>query len=84
MQGVWYQMPSGLSRLPSKKALKDQAKAHPETITLEATSVFGNEPDGPAMYMAVGESASVVGPDPYTKRSWYATITRTTDGLKVS
>ncbi len=84
MQGVWYQKPSGLSRLPTKKALKDQAKAHPETIVLEATSVFGNEYDGLADHAPDGSSHTVVGPDPYTDRKWYATIEVRGGKLKVS
>jgi hypothetical protein len=85
MQGVFYRRPSGaLDRLPTKKSLKDQATAHPETIVLEATSVFGNEYGGDALEMPEGVDVTIVGPDPHTKRSWYATISRSGLRLTVS
>lgn len=73
MQGVWYQAPGGLNRLRYKKDLVAQAEAHPETIVLEATSVFGNEYEGPAVQAPTGTYV-VVGPDPYRARNWYASI----------
>ena len=47
-------------------------------VWLEATSVFGNEYDGELGSAPAGEYY-VVGPDPYTARNWYATITITED-----
>ena len=49
----------------------------PYSVVLEATSVFGNEFDG-SLAKAMKEMNYgpfyVVGPDPYNKRNWYATI----------
>lgn len=56
-------------------------------ITLEATSVFGDEYDG-SLAFALREDPpqhgpfNVVGPDPRTARKWYATITYDTASNK--
>jgi hypothetical protein len=52
-------------------------------VSLEATSLFGNEYDGPLCNAPDG-SYHVVGPDPYTKRSWYATITVNGESVRVA
>jgi len=61
-------------RFPSKKALRE-AVAAGSWVALEATSMFGNEYDG-ALEDAPEDTYTVVGPDPYTNRKWYATITK--------
>jgi hypothetical protein len=66
-QGIWNE--SG-ERFASKKALKEAIG----TAWLEATSIFGNEYDGPVSSAPVGDYF-VVGPDPYKSRKWYARIT---------
>lgn len=65
MQGIF-------PRFRHKKALKEAVKAN-EPVRLEATSLFGNEYDG-SLYKAPAGRYFVVGPDPFTKRSWYASI----------
>lgn len=61
-------------RCKTKKALKEEIAKHgPHRVVLEATSAFGDEFDG-QLGEAPNGTYSVVGPDPYTKRSWYATI----------
>lgn len=50
---------------PTKKALKE---AIGKSLNYVETSFFGPE------FKADGTFA-VVGPDPYTKRTWYATVT---------
>ena len=62
------------NRPKTKKAIKDAIAADPATVDIESTSMFGgysgsvaNAPDG---------SYPFVGPDPYTKRSFYGTITK--------
>lgn len=85
MQGVFYQMPSGLVRIQTKKDLKVAARDHPEKIKLEQTSIFGDDEfDGWAETMPANKPVYVVGPDPYTDRKWYATIERKGTKLKVS
>jgi hypothetical protein len=71
-QGIWTE--NG-DRFPSKKAMKDAVT----TASLEATSIFGNEYDGPITFAPAGDYF-VVGPDPYTSRKWYAHINVKSDG----
>jgi hypothetical protein len=61
-------------RPKSKAELKKTALERSNTISIEATSMFGNEFSGPAMDLAEGQKIVFVGPDPYTKRSFYGTI----------
>lgn len=78
MQGVFV----GHQRCPTKKHLKEVAESQPEHVQLEATSVFGNEYDG---YLddAPDGTYTVVGPDPYTSRKWYANINKRGDTITV-
>lgn len=65
-------------RPASKKALRE-AIAAGVPVWFDGTDAFtpGNyAPDD----IPVGVKLSVVGPDPYTKRSWYATVTRDASG----
>lgn len=58
----------------SKKALKESAVG--QAPRFEETSLFGAEYKGDGSY-------AVVGPDPYTKRTWYATVV-VKDGIVTS
>ena len=69
MQGVFVDG----RRAPTKKALKEAIASDPSRVSLEATSVFGNEYDGRLDEAPDGEF-SIVGPDPYRQRNWYGTI----------
>lgn len=68
MQGIWVDG----NRPRTKKALKD-ALASDGAVSLEATSLFGNEYDGPIESAPDGKYY-VVGPDPVRARTWYAEI----------
>lgn len=69
---------------PSKKAIKDAIKQASGSIpslldfraNVQETSFFGNEAVIP------GEN-TVVGPDAYTNRKWYATLTVDAGGIVV-
>lgn len=50
---------------PTKKALKESIG---EVFSPIETSMFGNE------YKGVDGKYVVVGPDPYTKRNWFAEV----------
>lgn len=65
-------------RYPTKKALKEAAKAG-VPFTLQSTSMFGGY-NGPVTELPVGITFNVVGPDPYSKRDWFASVRRTADG----
>jgi len=71
MQGIYV----NFARPKSKKAIKEAVAISPESVHLEATSIFGNEYSGPVSQAPDG-SYSFVGPDPHTKRSFYGTITK--------
>lgn len=71
MQGIFvnYQRPT------SKKQVREMvANGNAASVRLEATSLHGNEYDGPVADAPDG-TYYFVGPDPYTKRSFYGSIT---------
>ncbi len=78
MQGIFIQG----NRPRSKKAVKE-AIAAGHQVNIEATSVFGNEYDGPVEDAPDG-TYTFVGPDPYTARKFYGTITKRNGTVKVS
>ena len=76
MQGIYI----NYNRPKSKKEVIAAVKANPKTVSLEATSLFGSEYNGPITEMPVNKMVFVVGPDPYTARNFYLNITRKEDG----
>jgi hypothetical protein len=44
-------------------------------VRIEATSYHGGEYDGPVSELPAGVKVYFVGPDPYTSRRFYGTIT---------
>lgn len=79
MQGIFI----NYNRPKSKKAVKEACAENPASVRIEATSMFGNEYDGPVADAPDGKY-SFVGPDPYTKRNFYGTITITNGKVKVA
>jgi hypothetical protein len=73
MQGLFIDGRRPVSKRAVKLALADPATAH--RVTVEATSIFGNEYEGHVDTMPDGV-VHFVGPDPYTKRNFYGTITK--------
>ena len=71
MQGAFV----GNRRPASKKAFREAVQADADNCWLEATSVFGDEYSGTVADAPSG-TYSVVGPDPYRDRRWYATVTK--------
>lgn len=69
MQGIFIHG----ARPASKKAVKEAIANAPDTVSIEATSFFGNEYDGPVSTAPPG-TYHFVGPDPYTKRNFYGSI----------
>ena len=62
-------------RPKSKKALKEALAANPASVTFDGTSPMGPQHDDLSGTCVPEELIlSVVGPDPFTKRSWYATV----------
>lgn len=79
MQGIYINM----GRPKSKKQVREAVAADPGSVTIEATSVFGNEYEGSVANMPEGD-VLFVGPDPYTKRNFYGKLTRSGDSFKVA
>ena len=81
MQGIWIlDADLGVTRPRSKKQVRELIASDPARVIVEATSVFGNEYDGPASDLPVGQHVTFVGPSPYTRRSFYGELIHTTDG----
>ena len=68
--------------IATKTALKRAAATDPAGVQFYSTSELGGRFEGPLSEIPAGITLSVVGPDPYTRRTWYASITRT--GQKVA
>ena len=69
----------GARGFATKKALKDAARDG-RPISLYSTSLFGSPFYGDASELPDGLTFNVVGPDPYTRRNWYASVSRKSDG----
>lgn len=65
-------------RPPTKKALREALASAPETVTFDPTARHGSrslETEIKATVEMIGaDKFEVCGPDPFTKRSWYATV----------
>lgn len=71
-------------RYKTKKALKE-AVAENHTPILEVTSMFNEGPTNiPFDALEEGKTYTLVGPDPYRARKWYANVRRDGGNIKVS
>ena len=77
MQGIFIN-----GRRPKSKKEVKEAVAAGLRVSLEATSMFGNEYDGPVSEAPNG-TYSFVGPDPYRLRNFYGNITVSPKGVVV-
>ena len=72
--------------IKTKSDLKGRIGNYPQTVEFYVTDAFG--PNAGKTVMADnldnGVKYSVVGPNPYTSRKWYATVEKTAKGIKVS
>lgn len=66
----------GMSDMPTKVALKRAIATEPTMVSFYATDAFG--PNRGKFWstdkLDIGVKYSVVGPNPYTSRKWYATV----------
>ena len=69
--------------IKTKKALKELCANHPDVVRLYTTSAFGGF-HGKADELPANITFNVVGPDPYTARKWYASVTNRDGKVKVS
>ena len=79
-QGVWVDG----KRPKFKKLLREAIENNPSSVSLEATSMFGNEYGGSIMNMPEGETVYIVGPNPHTQRNWYCNLTRSGNRFKLN
>lgn len=77
MQGIFI-----AGRRPDSKKQVKAAIIGGEYVTLEATSIFGNEYGGPVRDAPDGVYY-FVGPDPYTKRKFYGQIIKNGEKVEV-
>jgi hypothetical protein len=79
-----YDQGDGSPRCKTKKELKELCKESPEKVLLNSTSAFGNGFSGFATELPEGTTFTVVGPDPFRDRRWYANVVRKNGVVKVS
>jgi hypothetical protein len=71
--------------IASKAALKRAVVADPADVMFFCTSELGEVFNGRLTETPESAKLQVVGPDPYTNRRWYATVTRDAAGtIKVA
>lgn len=70
-------------RCQTKKALKEVVRDIPDKLYLSTTSMFPGGYSGRAVDMPDDLTFTVVGPDPHTRRNWYANVKKKADGSLV-
>lgn len=68
------------SDIPTKAALKRSVENLPDNTVLYDTSEFSVKEERTISNLTVGVKYSVVGPNPYTSRKWYATVEKLPNG----
>ena len=75
-------------RPASKAALKAALKDAPDTVEFDSTALMGPHAGDmltvETLKAEPGTTVSVAGPDPYTKRNWYASVAYGNGKVKVS
>lgn len=82
MDSKTYEQGGVFPQYPTKKALRDAAKAG-VPFTLSSTSMFGGF-SGSVRDLPENMVFTVVGPDPHTKRNWYANVEKKNGKVTVS
>lgn len=62
------------NNVPTKKALREAMKTHPEKVLFYGTSMFNEGATFRGNRIPHEVKLSVVGPDPFNNRKWYATV----------
>jgi hypothetical protein len=60
--------------IPTKKALKEAIAKNPDDVNIYTTSAFEVPSTKKASELDKSDKYTVVGPNPYTSRKWYATL----------
>jgi len=75
------------NRIKTKAALKAALSQDPESVEFDGTSPMGPQAFREPATIATlpeGHTLSVCGPDPYTKRNWFANVKVINGKIKVS
>jgi hypothetical protein len=67
----------------SKKAFTTAVKAGEHVLVENVSDIFEHKFYGYVSEIPTGKTHTVVGPCPHTKRSWYASISRTPKGIVI-
>lgn len=74
-------------RIPTKKALREALTSAPAAVVFDKTSIYDSS-DLPSEIhgdrIPSGVKLTVVGPDPFRSRKWYATVEMVNGKAKVS
>jgi hypothetical protein len=71
---------SGDMDFPTKSSFKELFRTHPELVVLYTTSAIEPSKEYTSDELVIGVKYSVVGPNPYTSRKWYATVEKGQNG----
>jgi hypothetical protein len=71
-------------RIPTKKQLKEMLKADPESVVFDKTAIYDGAGTLQLHELGDGEILSVVGPDPFRDRKWYASVRKVNGRVKVA
>lgn len=67
-------------RVPSKRMLTTLVRHNPERLSFDPTSQYDGQGVWTTDDIGKGVSLDVVGPDPFTSRKWYASVSRDAKG----
>lgn len=73
-------------RIGTKKALREALDLTPEEVSFDCTDAFGERAGAAYTVDSIPEGAvlTVTGPDPYTSRKWYASVSIVKEAVKIS
>lgn len=70
--------------IKTKAELKRLVSADPDNVYFYSTGMAGKQFNGKLSELHSTETLTVVGPDPYTNRTWYATVAKNSQTGKVT
>jgi hypothetical protein len=70
-------------RARTKKALREALTTDPSSVVFDPTSMFDSQAEIAGDAIPAGTTLSVVGPDPYARRNWYASVSSSNGKVSV-
>lgn len=71
-------------RIRTKKRLKELLASDPKSVHFDKTALYDGAGTVTVEELQPGTTLSVVGPDPYNQRTWYASVVKVDGKVKVS